>query len=88
MPTIVVSFKSDQPFWGKRVQKLGVGPAPVARHQLNADQLAQAIKQALDDQSMRRNAAALGEKIHAEDGVGNAVRIIDRVLEGRKVRAR
>ena len=81
VPTIVIPFKSDQPFWGKRVQKLGVGPAPIPRKKLSADSLAQAIAQTCSDQSIRRSAAALGEKIRAEDGVASAVHIIEGAVQ-------
>lgn len=80
VPTIVVPHKSDQPFWGQRVAELGVGPQPIPRTHLTADKLAGALRQALDDTSMRRRAAALGEKIRAEDGVANAVRVIQSFL--------
>lgn len=86
IPSIIVPFKNDQPFWGKRVEELGVGPTPIPHKRLSADNLAQAMRQAITDQTMRRNASALGEKICAEDGVGSAVRIIERVIEGQKVR--
>ena len=29
IPNIVVPFTADQPFWGRRVHALGVGPKPV-----------------------------------------------------------
>jgi UDP:flavonoid glycosyltransferase YjiC (YdhE family) len=42
--------------------------------------LAEAITQAVTDRSMRDRAAALGEKIRVEDGVGRAVEIIEQYL--------
>ena len=45
--------------------------------------LAAAIRQAVDDAQLRGRAAALGEKIRGEDGVGNAVAIIKRVMAAR-----
>lgn len=76
VPTVIVPFIVDQPFWGKRVKALGVGPEPVARKKLTADKLAAAIRTAVTDASIEQRAAALGEAIRAEDGVGNAVKII------------
>jgi UDP:flavonoid glycosyltransferase YjiC (YdhE family) len=76
VPSIVVPFFGDQPFWGKRVHDLGVGPAPIPRQKLSVDRLAQAIREAVTDQGMRQRAAALGAKIRADDGVANAVEII------------
>jgi len=52
---------------------------------LTAQRLAEAITQAVTDQAMLRRAAALGEKIRAEDGVGTAVAIITQYLSGKGV---
>jgi sterol 3beta-glucosyltransferase len=79
VPSIVIPFFGDQPFWGQRVQNLGVGPAPIPRHKLTADRLAQAIQEAVTDTAMRQRAADLGSKIQAEDGIGNAVEVIQRI---------
>jgi sterol 3beta-glucosyltransferase len=80
VPNIIVPFMGDQPFWGKRVADLGVGPAPIARKQLTTQRLAEAIKQATSDAVMRQRAHDLGQKICAEDGVANAVEFVGRFL--------
>lgn len=72
-PAVVVPFLMDQPFWGARVEALGVGPAPIPRKNLTAARLADALRRAMDDRPMRERAASLGEAIRAEDGVANAV---------------
>ena len=43
VPSVVVPFFGDQPFWGDRVHRLGTSPAPVPKSQLTADRLATAI---------------------------------------------
>jgi len=45
---------------------------------LAADNLAQAIRTAVTNPEIRQNARACGEAIRAEDGVGNAVKVIER----------
>jgi len=80
MPTVVVPFFADQPFWGWRVEKLGVGPKPIPRLKLTADKLAAAITRAVQDEEIKLQAAQLGEKIRTEDGVGNAVRAVEEIL--------
>ena len=77
VPSILVPFMGDQPFWGKRVADLGVGPAPIPRKQLTGDRLAGAITQAATDAAMRRRTAELGQQIRAEDGVKRAVDLIE-----------
>ncbi len=76
VPSIITPFFGDQPFWGKRVADLGVGPAPIPKKRLTAEKLAQAITEAVNDTRMRQRAAELGSKIRAEDGVGQAAALI------------
>jgi UDP:flavonoid glycosyltransferase YjiC (YdhE family) len=76
VPSIVIPFFGDQPFWGARVRALGAGPAPIPRKKLTVERLAEAIEQAVSDQGMRAKAAAIGAKIRAEDGVACAAQIV------------
>lgn len=81
IPTIVIPFFGDQPFWGQRVAELGVGTNSIPRKQLTAERLAEAIYQAVSDRAMHQRAAALGAKIQAENGVANAVAIVQELEE-------
>jgi UDP:flavonoid glycosyltransferase YjiC (YdhE family) len=79
-PTVICPFFGDQPFWGRRVADLGVGPAPIAFKRLTVAKLVEAITSAVDDDVMRRRAEQLGTVLRAENGVGRAVAfILDRV---------
>ena len=80
VPTIVIPFMGDQPFWGRRVYELGVGPEPVRRKGLTAEILAERINQALSDQSIIKESSLLGEMIRAENGVAEAVQQITRYI--------
>lgn len=82
-PAVVVPFFADQPLWARCVERLGVGPRPVPLKRLTVDRLAAAIRAAVTDEGMARRAADLGAKIRGEDGVGNAVAIVDRTLRRR-----
>jgi UDP:flavonoid glycosyltransferase YjiC (YdhE family) len=73
LPSVIVPFAWDQPFWGRRVWELGVGPRPIPRKRLSVERLADAITAAVSDKEMRRRAQVLGERIRQEDGVANAV---------------
>jgi sterol 3beta-glucosyltransferase len=83
VPSIIVPFFGDQPFWGQRVHKLGVGPSPIPRRRLTAERLAQAITQAVSDTGMRHQAIGLGEKVRAENGIGQAVSLIQSLTSTR-----
>lgn len=78
VPSIVTPFTGDQCAWAERVVQLGVGPRAPDVKSLTAEKLAEAINTALNDSAMRARAAALGEKIRAENGVARAVEIIER----------
>ena len=77
VPSVIVPFFGDQPFWGWRVHELGAGPRWLPRQKLTAVSLAAAIRQAVGDETIRRRAADLGARIRAEDGVGQGVRWIE-----------
>jgi sterol 3beta-glucosyltransferase len=47
---------------------------------LSTEALAWAITEAVTDQEMKDCAAALGEKIRGEDGVGNEVRLFQQYM--------
>jgi sterol 3beta-glucosyltransferase len=80
VPSIIVPFTADQPYWGRRIQQLGVGPAPIDHRQLTAGRLAEAIRIATTDEALRRRAADLGARLRAEDGVTRALEIVDRAV--------
>jgi len=52
-----------------------VGPTPIPRKRLTQERLADALRSTVADDAMRARAAALGERIRAEDGVTAAVEI-------------
>ena len=78
-PTVICPFFGDQPFWARRVQALGVGPAPVPQRRLSAESLSAAIIRATRDADMAARAATLGEQLRAENGVASAVRFLEQV---------
>lgn len=80
VPSVIIPFTFDQPFWGQRVQSLGAGPQPIQATRLNADKLSDAILRAVNDTEMRRRAEEVGKAIRAEDGLGNAVKIVQKYL--------
>jgi sterol 3beta-glucosyltransferase len=78
VPSVIVPFTFDQPFWGRQVHTLGAGPQPIPPHRLTADLLAGSICAILEDADMRNRSAEIGRMIQEEDGVQEAVKIIDR----------
>ncbi|MEM1412857.1 MAG: glycosyltransferase [Pseudomonadota bacterium] len=80
-PTVICPFFGDQPFWGRRAQALGVGPAPVPQKKLTAERLAQAIDSVCGDQALQQRAEALGARIREEDGIGRAVTLLEQLVQ-------
>lgn len=78
VPSIVVPFFADQPFWASRVHALGVGPPPIPRRELSPERLAQALRVAEEDAVMRRRAADVGRCVQSENGVARAVEAFNR----------
>ncbi len=78
IPTLICSVFADQPFWGARVSRLGVG-AHVPFAKLDRRTLAGALRDILTE-DVRTRAANLGEKLRAEDGTTAAVEAIVKKL--------
>ena len=83
VPEIVLPFYFDQAFWGQRVAALWVGPRPIPRWRLSVEVLTTALQAATSQPAMRWRAAALGRRIHAEDGVARAVQFFHQHLSRR-----
>ncbi|WP_395398649.1 glycosyltransferase [Arthrobacter sp. UC242_113] len=74
VPSIVVPFIGDQPFWGHLLHRRGLGPAPIPYRKLTADRLTDAIGKAGD---CRHYAAQVGERVREEDGATAAVHVLE-----------
>jgi sterol 3beta-glucosyltransferase len=73
IPSIVLPFFGDQPFWAQCLKMRGVAPPALERKTLSADALASALR-AAQHPAMIEAAAALGCAIQAENGVEEAIR--------------
>ncbi len=82
-PSFAVPFGYDQALWGDRIARLGVGRAPLFPDDLTATSFARALDRLLGDPALPARAQRLAERLAAEDGVGNAVRLVERAFAGR-----
>jgi sterol 3beta-glucosyltransferase len=78
VPSVVVPFAGDQPFWAARLHRTGAAPAPVPAKGLSAERLEHAIAEA-DRDAPRAAAAALAAAIVQEDGLRHAVTCIEAI---------
>jgi sterol 3beta-glucosyltransferase len=78
VPSVIIPWGADQPFWAARLFDLGVAGAPIPRRLLSEQTLAAALGRVLTDRPLRQRAAQLGHEVRAETGVRSAVRLVER----------
>ncbi len=76
VPSVVLPFGGDQPFWAHRLASLGVAPNYIRQSKLNARTLTELLRFA-DGPDVRSRAQALGTAMAEEDGVDFAVAAIE-----------
>lgn len=77
IPQLVIPHIVDQFYWGQRVHDLGVGLKPIPRTKLDSDGLADALDKLAHNDVLRAEASRIGEQIQSENGVKNAVHLIE-----------
>lgn len=80
LPTLIVPFGGDQPFWGRRIYELGLGPKPVPRSQLTEQSLGEALAQLVGNPAYRTAAREMQRHLRKEDGAANAADVIEREI--------
>jgi UDP:flavonoid glycosyltransferase YjiC (YdhE family) len=86
-PSVVVAHMADQFFWGDELKRLGVAGKTLTRNGLSAAKLAKGIEKVLGDSGMAERAASLGQQLAGENGVANAIGLIEAVFAPGVVRA-
>ncbi|HEY7332452.1 MAG TPA: glycosyltransferase [Candidatus Limnocylindria bacterium] len=77
VPSIVVPHVGDQAFWADRLHRLGVSPSPVRPRSLSAESLADRLREATTSGQMRASATGLAERLASEDGLANAIGLLE-----------
>jgi sterol 3beta-glucosyltransferase len=77
LPALAIPHLMDQFYWAQRVHELGAGPAPIRRTRLDVQGLAAALEELVQKAELRAAASALGAQIRAEQGLEEAVRLIE-----------
>ncbi|MBU9713626.1 glycosyltransferase [Evansella tamaricis] len=79
VPSIICSTYADQPFWGERITELNIGrhiPFP----KLTKQNLTNALLELKNDR-VKEKATAIGMRMKTENGLENALEMIDRHIE-------
>ncbi|MCE1252115.1 MAG: glycosyltransferase [Anaerolineae bacterium] len=82
-PTLIIPYMADQPFWGERITRLGLGPKYIPRPGLTLTNLTAAVRLMSEGPAageMAARAALLAEKLQAEDGLKKAVELLEASL--------
>lgn len=76
-PSVVVAHAFDQPYWGGKLHQLEVAGKVLLRRTTNADKLAAGIRKVLAAPRLALNARKIGRGLSGENGVTNAVAMIE-----------
>lgn len=76
-PSIVVAHIADQFFWGNELYCHGVAAKPLKRQSVTPAKLAHAIREVLASPQMKVKSETMGKAMRDENGVENAVHIIE-----------
>lgn len=77
VPSLLVPYSVDQPYWARRLYELGVSAPPIPQKKLTVERLAQGMRALVNDRALRERAAQFGALIRDEAGVAAAVRMIE-----------
>lgn len=78
-PSIVCPFIIDQPFWGRKLAKRGVGTKIIPHKKLTVKKLVKAFNTITSSASYHQKSSQLGERIRLEKGVQKAAEIIEEI---------
>lgn len=74
IPSVIVPFFADQPFWGAQVHRQGLGPAPTPQRSFTTRRLVEAVRAA---PAFAENADAARRAMAHEDGLGAALAALE-----------
>ena len=83
-PSIVIPFMDEQLFWGCQLQRAGLAPSPLPARNATAKKLADRLKAVIHSADMVQRAQQAKQSISPEQGVLNAVRLIEAAVVNEK----
>ncbi len=82
-PSIVIPFMDEQLFWARTLEQLGLAAKPLPARNATAELLAARITTILTSTAIPENAHKAGQIINAQQGVSNAVNLIEQTFNNR-----
>ncbi|MEP7228857.1 MAG: glycosyltransferase [Ginsengibacter sp.] len=83
IPTLICSIFADNPFWGERITKLGVGKH-IRFKELSKAKIIKALKEMQTDE-MQMKSSLLGNKLKLEEGLTKALDFIEQKIHSAPV---
>lgn len=78
VPSVVVAHIAEQQFWGLELKRLGLAAGVLVRRKITAKKLAHYIQKGIGSVQLRQTAQRVAGRMQTEDGVSQAVELIDR----------
>lgn len=75
-PSVVVAHLREQRFWGSELQRLGIATKPLMSRDVTPIKLAERIKKVIETPALRLKAEAIAKSMELENGVAQAVKLI------------
>lgn len=79
-PSVVIAHIQEQFLWGWQLKKLGIGGKVLSRQSVTPKKIAKGIQFITDNPVMAEKAKYVGKILDAENGVSNAVNIIENLI--------
>jgi UDP:flavonoid glycosyltransferase YjiC (YdhE family) len=76
VPQVIVPHIMDQYYWGDRIQRSNLGPKPIWRTRLTADNLGSAIRSCTETRAYGKNARETRRKIRRNNAIERTVEAI------------
>jgi UDP:flavonoid glycosyltransferase YjiC (YdhE family) len=80
LPSIPLYFMDEQMMWGTRLFKMGIASKPVSFLKATPQSIFESIKNVVTNSKMKDKAEETAKHMHMEDGVKEAVLIIDKFI--------
>jgi len=80
VPSIVVAHSFDQPFWGGELKRIGIGGEVFDIRSVTPKKLAKEINRIYNSNEIRDKARLIGESARNENGVSQAVKLIEQTF--------
>jgi sterol 3beta-glucosyltransferase len=76
VPSVIISYWMDQPFWGEILHRKGLGPPRLSRNRLMDKDLDRCIRIATEDHDIRHRVRIFAGQLRTEDGVTSAIALL------------